>query len=277
MYFCFADESGDTNIFNQKSRFFLICGMLIHEKYLLNFEEKVAELSLNFNLRKKINLKSVQRHNYEYKPFTRLSITKKKFWNELFTIFHDCNIKLVASVLDKWSFAIKYKPIPREDIMSRTYMHFLEKSDQIVKEKKDFQIIIIDETPRKDDLRHKHFWWINHDTTKQEINNTYWAPFFIREEESHLLQMAHNCAYNIHFLFNKNKKDYFKIIKDSFGKYKTHRGVKTAIKVFPDLGKKNILYKCSKFEVCYWNYTGKDERSLEEIQKMKSFKWPPDS
>lgn len=40
MYFCFADESGDTNIFNQKSRFFLICGMLIHEKYLLNFEEK---------------------------------------------------------------------------------------------------------------------------------------------------------------------------------------------------------------------------------------------
>ena len=73
MYFCFADESGDTNIFNQKSRFFLICGMLIHEKYLLNFEEKVAELSLNFNLRKKINLKSVQRHNYEYKPFIVIS------------------------------------------------------------------------------------------------------------------------------------------------------------------------------------------------------------
>jgi hypothetical protein len=277
MYFCFADESGDINPSNPKSRFFLICGMLIDEKHLLGFEKKVAELALNFNLRKKINLKSVQRHRYEYKPFTRLSESKrKKFWSELFRIFFDCEIDLVASILDKWSFIKKYKPKVREDILSRTYMHFLEKSDQIINERNDFQIMIFDETPKKVEIRKKHFWWINHDTPiKQEINSTYWAPFFIREEESHLLQMAHNCAYNLNFLFNKNKIDYFKIIKDSFAKYRTLRGERIAIKIFPDVGEKNILYQWKDFEICYWNYTGHDLRSLEEIQKMENFKWPP--
>lgn len=278
MFFCFADESGNTDICHQETRFFIICGMLVKDSKLLKFEEDVANLAQEYNLRKKINLKNVQRWRYDYNRFGSLSQTRREqFWMDLYKIFFDCDIGLIASVLDKWSFAKKYKPEVRDPIISRTYMHFLEKADQVAREFDDFEIIVFDETDEKDNIRHKHYWWVNHGTTQQKIENTYWAPFFIREEESHLLQMAHVCAYNLDFLFNKQRPDYFNIVKDVYRTYETLRGKKRALKVFPDVGGKNVIFRCNDFEVSYWDYNGEDLRSEQEIRKMKSFIWPPES
>jgi len=274
MLFCFADESGNENIFDPNSRFFIICGMLIKDDKLLEFEEDVANLAQGYDLKKKINLKGVQRWYYDYNRFGRLSLNKRKqFWKDLYKIFYKSQIHLVASVLDKWSFAKNYKPNVRDPVINRTYMHFLEKADQIVGESSEFEIIVFDETDKnkKEIIRHKHYWWVNHGTPYQEIRNTYWAPFFIREEESHLLQMAHICAYNLDFLFNKQKSDYFYFIKDAFCKYGTWKGKKVAIKVFPDTGTKYVIFRCENFEVSYWDYNEKDWRSEEEIERMKNF------
>lgn len=117
-----------------------------------------------------------------------------------------------------------------------------------------------------------HGTWINREIG-QDIDNTYWTPFFIREQESHLLQMAHICVYNLNSLFNQGRCDYFECIKDAFCKYGTKTGKKVAIKVFPNEGEKRTIFKCEDFEVAYWNYNKQDLRSEEEIEKMKSFIW----
>lgn len=276
MFFCFADESGNEGICDSQCRFFIICGMLVRSEYLLKFEEKVANLGTKYNLKKKINLKSVQRWHYDYKRFGSLSLAKRvEFWTDLYEIFRDCDVGLAASILDKWSFAKKYKPEVRESIISRTYMHFLEKTDQVMGESGDFQIIIFDETSNKDIIKHKHYWWVNHKTTQQAISNSYWAPFFITEEESHLLQMAHICAYNLDHLFNKQKTEYFDILKEAYCEYKTKSGKKLAMKVFPDVGRKQTLFRWKNHEICYWDYVGIDLRSVDEMQQMEQYVWPP--
>lgn len=150
MLFCFADESGNEDIFNPDFRFFIICGMLVKGDKLLSFEEDIAELGQKYNLKKKINLKDVQRWHYDYTRFGNLSLNKKKqFWEDLYEIFHDSQIHLVASILDKWSFAKHYKSNIRDPILNRTYMHFLEKADQVVKAEDEFEIVIYDETDKK--------------------------------------------------------------------------------------------------------------------------------
>jgi hypothetical protein len=275
MFLCFADESGNENIYDRQSRFFIISGMLTEDKNLLMFEEDIANLAQKYSLRKKINLKSVERWRYDYNRFGKLSMRKRKqFWSDLYEIFYNCKIGLVASILDKWSFARKYKPKVRDSILERTYMHFLEKTDQVVGGKDDFEIIVFDDTEKKDTLRHKHYWWVNHDTPYQEINNSYWALFFMREEESHLLQMAHICAYNLDFLFNKQRSEYFNIIKEAYCKYTTKYGERLAIKIFPSIGTKCKIFESGNIKLFYWDYDDRDLRSEEEIRKMKDFTWP---
>jgi len=103
-------------------------------------------------------------------------------------------------------------------------------------------------------LRKCHYFWENFGTGWQKIEKIYWAPFFIREEESHLMQIADICSFNLHRLFNQEKCDYFEKIKNYFYWYGTKLGKRIAIKVFPDKGEKVILYKCEDLEIRYWNF-----------------------
>ena len=230
-----------------------MCSLIVNEKQINLFEQYISNLGKEFGLAQRINLKKIRRAKYDYSPFERLSYKKKKeFWEKICSSLDIFGFKIVASVIDKKSHNEKYShPDPA---LKLSYKFLLEKIDQFLIEKNENGIVIYDENMKKEELRKCHYFWENFGTGWQKIEKIYWAPFFIREEESHLMQMADIGSFSLHRLFNQKKCDYFEKIKDSFYWYGTKSGRKIAIKVFPDAGEKISLYECKDFEICYWNF-----------------------
>ncbi len=244
MYFMYVDESG-TEQRAEKSRYFVVSGVVVHENYVDVLERRMAQIRRELLPERfqghEIHVHHIYKGDKAFRGITHNEI--QKTLKGLYGSFLDMDFSVIVVVIDKekWfnSTYLEY------DVQQSAYTFLIERFDKYLQRKDSKGLIRIDRTSNKRNVLNAKDERILTIINELRKFGGYWAPIrrlvepplFLSSAESDGLQVADAIAYGTtgHLNNTTDFERYYQIIVQKA--QKRYNGVPDGygITIFPKL------------------------------------------
>lgn len=222
----YIDDSGtkdyvdDPTKYNLKgrgnSRYFVFCGILVTTKVASILSSEIIRLKLEYFGDDTVEIKSnwlrqpAERQNYYLKPYNLTEQRLTEFVLEIYRAINDADLVIIASVVDKPQMQEDY-PIPWY-APAVAYETLLLRVQGALSDDERVAVIIDDttgKTPKGNDFKRN---LVNHHAQLRKSGSrlmrnvdlkSLTTQKFVGSHNSHIVQLADICAYNVHRQFQE--------------------------------------------------------------------------